>query len=118
MKKYLIGYVASIVLTLSAYGLVKWHLDSGHKTPSDESLVLLLIMLAVVQILVQLIFFLHLGSKKMRWNYYIFIATSFVIFILVAGTIWIMNSLNNNMHDKHDLTPAEIIKDEGFDSHD
>jgi cytochrome o ubiquinol oxidase operon protein cyoD len=52
--------------------------------------------IAVVQLIVQMVFFLHLGSGS-RWKLVTFYFTLLVVVIVVIGTIWIMNNLDYNM---------------------
>ena len=55
-----------------------------------------------VQLLVQLVFFLHLGrNKTARWNTLAFGTTFAGILVVVLASVWIMYHLNYNM------TPTE-----------
>ena len=97
-KSYVIGFVSSVVLTLLAYFLVDLHVRSSHEWISHPVLIFVIIGLALVQLLIQLIFFLHLGQEsKPRWNLFVFLSTFSIILILVVGSLWIMNHLNYNM---------------------
>ena len=50
---------------------------------------------AVLQMLVHLVFFLHLdGSSSSRWNINAGLFTLVVIGIIVAGTLWVMWNMN------------------------
>lgn len=100
-KSYITGFLLSLGLTLAAYFAVVNHV----------ALTLWVITgLAMVQLVVQLIFFLHLGQgEDGRWNFAVFLSTVGIVFILVIGTIWIMNHLNYNM-----MSDQEIIMDEGM----
>ncbi len=92
LKSYIIGFILSILLTIIPYELVVGHLLTG------VNLVASVVIFGVLQLLVQLIFFLHLSSEsKPRWNLAAFIFTVLVVVILVVGTIWIMYNLNINM---------------------
>lgn len=52
---------------------------------------------ALLQLFVQLVFFLHLSTKsKARWNLIAAGLTIFMVAFLVIGTIWIMKNLNYN----------------------
>jgi cytochrome o ubiquinol oxidase operon protein cyoD len=57
--------------------------------------------LAFVQVIIQLIFFLHLGEEESpRWNLISFLFMVGVVFIIVAGSLWIMFNLDYRMgHD-------------------
>lgn len=104
---YTIGFLISLELTIGAYLLVIHHsFGSGR-------LILAIIGLAIAQLLVQLVFFLHLGREsKPRWN---LVALSFavtVVLILVIGSLWIMNHLDYS-HMTPQQTNTYIIHDEG-----
>jgi len=59
-------------------------------------------VLAVIQMFVQLIFFLHLGKEnKPRWNTLIFAFMLLVLLIVVLGTLWIMHSLDTRVMGSH-----------------
>ena len=92
LRTYVIGFVASIVLTLGAYLLVAHHLLSRRL------LIAAVIGLALVQFLVQLLFFLHLGREsKPRWKLMVALFMVMVVLILVFGSLWIMTNLNYRM---------------------
>ncbi len=91
-RSYLVGFLLSIVLTLAAYFLVVEHFVSGW------ALDLSVACLAIAQALVQLILFLHLmRESKPRWNLMVFLFTVLIVFIVVFGSLWIMNNLNYNL---------------------
>ncbi len=53
---------------------------------------------AVAQVLVQLVYFLHMNtSSEQRWNMIAFIYTILCIAVLLIGSVWIMNYLHYNM---------------------
>lgn len=98
LKSYVIGFISSIVLTLTAYSLVETHVHSGHETFSHEFLITIIMALAIVQLTIQLIYFLHLNQEAgPRWNLVVFLSTLGIVLILVVGSIWIMNNLNYRM---------------------
>jgi cytochrome o ubiquinol oxidase operon protein cyoD len=98
LKGYVIGFVLSIVLTLTAAALVWIHINSGHTVFSHSFLIAAILVLAVIQLFVQLIFFMHLaGESGPRWKLGALISTVSIILIVIIGSIWIMNHLNYNM---------------------
>lgn len=108
---YIVGFVLSIVLTLVAYFAIVNDWLSG------TAALLFVAALAVLQLLVQLLFFLHMGQERgPRWNLMTFVYAGMVVVIVVIGSIWIMYNLDHNM--MHDMTPEEIdrsiIEDEGI----
>jgi cytochrome o ubiquinol oxidase operon protein cyoD len=99
MRSYVIGFVTSVCMTLIAYLLVV------HRSFSSNAvLIAAFVVLALIQFIVQLIFFLHLGREtKPRWKLLVFVFMLVVVGILVGGSLWIMNNLNANMK----MTPAQ-----------
>jgi cytochrome o ubiquinol oxidase subunit IV len=56
--------------------------------------------LAVVQFVVQMVYFLHVGSeRKPRWKAMVMWLMLVVVLILVVGSVWIMNNLNYRMSE-------------------
>lgn len=96
LKAYIIGFILSILLTIIPYVLVVSHILAPNAT------FIALALLAVLQLLVQLIFFLHLSlDPKHSSTLLSFIFTLVVLCILVAGTLWIMYNMNVNMMDHY-----------------
>lgn len=93
LKSYVIGFVLSILLTVAAFVLVEQH----QLTP--VYLYIVLAILAVLQLIVQVVFFLRLNARTSdsRWDLIAFLFTLLVIGILVSGSLWIMYNLNYNM---------------------
>jgi len=61
-------------------------------------LVTVIAITAVAQVLVQLVYFLHMNtSSDQRWNLIAFIYTILCIAVLLVGSVWIMNYLHYNM---------------------
>lgn len=105
---YLIGYVLSLVLTVNTFVIV-----SDPYVEKSTSLIVLLALLAVLQVVAQLVFFLHLGQEeKPRWNSMAFWTMSMVVLFIVIGSIWVMNNLDYNMMS-HD-TVETMVHDEGI----
>lgn len=92
VKSYLTGFILSVILTLIPFIMVM------NGSASKSTLMVVIAITAVIQLLVQLVCFLHLGTASdERWNLVSFIFTAIVIVLLVGLTIWIMWSLNANM---------------------
>ncbi len=79
------GFIISLLLTLVSFGMVA----VGH-FPISLTLAVI-VSLAVLQVIAQMHFFLHLDSSpSQRWNVMILIYTLIIIALLVVGTLWIM----------------------------
>lgn len=105
VKTYVIGFALSVLLTGLAFGLVQTHVTHHHTYPRDSFVVVALLTLAVIQLFVQLVCFLHVRrSARPRWNIWALAFAATVVVILVIGSMWIMYSLNRRMN----YTPAQI----------
>ncbi len=114
LLSYVSGFVFSLALTLTVFVLVNNHVTSGHAAYSHGFLALVIMGLAVVQLIVQLVFFLHLGAEaKPRWNLAVFLFMMVVLVVIVGGSLWIINNLNYHMLSPQD-TNSFIMKDEGI----
>ncbi len=90
---YLTGFILSIILTIIPYLMI-----SQHYLLEYQANVFIVVLFAILQLIVQLTFFLHLSAKpEQRWNLFTFVFTTVVLSILVSGTLWIMWSMNYNM---------------------
>ena len=99
-KSYIVGFILSILITLMAYFFVV-----NHVWPK-EALIYIVMGLAIVQLVVQLIFFLHLGRGG-SWKLVTFFFAVLVVLVVVVGSLWIMNNLNYNMMQ---MSPQEMDK--------
>jgi cytochrome o ubiquinol oxidase subunit IV len=116
-RTYLLGFILSLGLTLTAWLLVRRHVGSHHLFWTDKAVIITIMTLAITQLAVQLMFFLHLGKEsKPRWNLTVLCFALTVLLILVLGSLWIMYNLDYH-HPHKALPPSElnksIIKDEG-----
>lgn len=92
VKSYTLGFIFSIILTIIPFYLVM------HHSASTETLIIVAVVCAVFQLLIQLICFLHLNSESgPRWNLVAFVFTVLIVGILMVGSLWIMYNLNYNM---------------------
>jgi cytochrome o ubiquinol oxidase operon protein cyoD len=95
---YIVGFVLSMVLTVIAFTLVHIHVAHHHTYPSDNFMKYALLVLAAIQLFVQLIFFLHLSrDSRPRWNAWAFAFAAITVLIVVVGSLWIMSNLNYRM---------------------
>ncbi|MDB5551586.1 MAG: cytochrome o ubiquinol oxidase subunit [Rhizobium sp.] len=92
LATYAVGFLLSLGLTALSFGAVMTGvLSSDMMLPA-------IAVLAVIQLLVQLVFFLHLGTApEQRNNTVIFILTVMLITTIVAGSLWVMHNANINM---------------------
>jgi cytochrome o ubiquinol oxidase subunit IV len=92
LKSYIVGFALSIILTFMSFGCVM----SGA-VPHDL-VVPGIMVLCVAQVLVQLVFFLHLSAKPGQSdNLQIGVFTVLIIAIIVVGSLWVMHNMNEYM---------------------
>ncbi|WP_407315196.1 cytochrome o ubiquinol oxidase subunit IV [Pseudomonas sp. nanlin1] len=94
-KSYVIGFVLSVILTAIPFGLVM------HPVLPKDMTLLIVLALAVIQVVVHLVYFLHLDrSSEQRWNVIAFIFSAIIIAFLVGLSLWIMFSIHHFMMAK------------------
>lgn len=92
LLSYVTGFLFSLFLSIVPYLLVTEHVFG------EKSLMIGVTLFAVAQLIVQVIFFLHLPVKeKPYWNIVAFVYTLLIVAFLVVGSMWIMYHLNMNM---------------------
>jgi cytochrome o ubiquinol oxidase operon protein cyoD len=85
LKSYVIGFLMSLVLTAIPLIVVLNNLLEG------KAATFLLLGSAVLQFVVQLVYFMHLKEEgKPRFNLMVLILGLVVVLTIVAGSIWIM----------------------------
>lgn len=90
---YMIGFMASVILTAIPFWLVM-----GDVLSSRNATVVLILGFALVQILVHMIYFLHMNfHSEGGWNMLSLIFTVVLLFITLAGSLWVMYHMNANM---------------------
>jgi cytochrome o ubiquinol oxidase operon protein cyoD len=105
-KGYMAGTVLSLVLTLASFGVVM-----GHLVPPGVALAVI-VVLCVAQLVVQLVYFLHIGaSRSQRANTGIFACTAFLIAVIVGLSLWVMHNANVNMMPTHMTIERAIAHD-------
>jgi cytochrome o ubiquinol oxidase subunit IV len=93
ITSYVIGFVLSVILTIVSYLFVTMQIFSG-----SEMVLPIILMIAVIQMVIQLVFFLHIGNESHpRWNLLFLLSTVSLVLLIVIATIWIMTHLNYNM---------------------
>lgn len=107
MRSYTIGFMLSLLFTYLPYLMVV------HHTARGAALLAIILGFALLQMLVQITFFLHLGrGPKPRWNLYFFIGTIGVVLIVVGGSIMIIHNLHYNMSPSDQA--IRLVSDEGI----
>lgn len=90
---YMTGFVLAVVLT----GIPFW-LVMGGVIPSARTTALVLLGFAAVQIVVHMIYFLHMNSRSEGgWTMLALVFTAVLVVITLSGSLWVMYHLNHNM---------------------
>jgi cytochrome o ubiquinol oxidase subunit IV len=96
-SEYMTGFLLSVILTAIPFYLVIAKVIADRQTA-----VLVLGGFAVVQILVHMVYFLHMNGKvEGGWTLLSTIFTVVFVAIAIAGTLWVMFHMNANMMPEH-----------------
>lgn len=91
-RSYYIGICVALILTLTAFGLVWLKVVAG-----TQALVVLGV-LALVQVVVHLHFFMHIDlGQSHRDDLMLIVFTSLILLLIIAGTVWILWDLHARM---------------------
>ncbi|HEY0333735.1 MAG TPA: cytochrome o ubiquinol oxidase subunit IV [Stenotrophomonas sp.] len=92
LKSYLIGFAMAVVLTVIPFALVM------NNTFSKGVTVIIVALMAAVQMVVHIVYFLHMDrSPEQRSNIHVGLFSILIIGIVVIGSLWVMHNLNINM---------------------
>jgi cytochrome o ubiquinol oxidase operon protein cyoD len=90
---YMTGFVLSVILTAIPFWLVM-----GDVFASKPLTVLLVMGIGAVQIVVHMVYFLHMSPRSEGgWTLMALIFTLIIVGIALAGSLWVMHHLNANM---------------------
>lgn len=107
VTSYVIGFMLSLIFTVIPYYLVV------HKTVAGNTLLATIIGFAVLQVFIQVFFFLHLGrGPKPLYNVAFFAGTAAAIVLVVGGSLFIMSHLHYNMDSAQ--TTKQLAESEGI----
>lgn len=88
---YSVGFIGSLICTFAAYAIVAYHL------PMPFSALGIVVSLAIIQFVIQLMLFLHIGRHTPTWRMAALAFAFITVIILVVGSLWIMYNLNLRM---------------------
>lgn len=98
LQTYLIGLSLAILLTAASFWAVRTDVIYGPGVP------VALVALAVAQMGIHLVFFLHITTGPDNTNNVLALAFGILIVCLVVfGSLWIMTNLNHNMMPMKDM---------------
>ncbi|GBR04168.1 cytochrome o ubiquinol oxidase subunit IV [Acetobacter oeni] len=89
---YAIGFVLAVILTAASFMIVM-----GHSL-SPSGTLMAISVLAAIQVVVHLIFFLHMNTTaEAKWNNNVFLFTLMFVAIFIVGTLFIMDNTAAHM---------------------
>ena len=89
---YTLGLLVALILTATSF----WVANTSLLWPGGVGLGLA--VLAIAQMGIHLVFFLHISSGPESTNNVLALAFGvLIVFVVVAGTMWIVTDLNDNM---------------------
>jgi cytochrome o ubiquinol oxidase operon protein cyoD len=93
LRTYLIGFLVAAVLTAIPF----WVVMTGA-IPATSAAVAVVMVLAIAQILVHTVAFLHVNARVQDgWTLVAYSFTAVLVLITICGSLWIMYHLNSNM---------------------
>ncbi|MDI1260643.1 cytochrome o ubiquinol oxidase subunit IV [Aquabacterium sp.] len=93
LKEYTIGFVLSVILTAIPFWLVM-----GKVFDKSSTTALVVLGFAAVQIVVHMIYFLHMNTRSEGgWSMLALIFTLVLVVITLSGSLWVMFHMNANM---------------------
>lgn len=95
----MMGFAMAAILTILPFGLVM-----GDTGLSRETLIALIMGMGAVQIIVHLVYFLHVGKNvEQGWTLVATIFSVIILVIVLAGSLWVMHNMNQNMMPMPDM---------------
>jgi cytochrome o ubiquinol oxidase operon protein cyoD len=93
LKGYMTGFFLAVVLTAIPFWLVM-----DKVIPNSQTLAVVILTFAAIQIVVHMIYFLHMNTKaEGGWSMLALIFTLVMVVITLSGSIWVMYHMNSNM---------------------
>ncbi len=97
---YMIGFGLSLLLTAIPF----WLVMSGV-IDSKQVIAAIITVFAAVQIVVHMIYFLHMNAKSEQgWTLLSLVFTILMVVITLSGSLWVMYHLNTNMMSSQDMS--------------
>ncbi|MBN9029386.1 MAG: cytochrome o ubiquinol oxidase subunit IV [Rhizobiales bacterium 63-7] len=92
-RDYMTGFVLSVILTAIPFWLVMSGVIENRIVTAA-----LVMAIGAVQIVVHMIYFLHMNSRSEGgWTMLALIFTIIIVVIALSGSLWVMHHLNANM---------------------
>ena len=102
MGDYVKGFILAVILTAIPFYLVMNNVITDRSTA-----VAVLGIFAIVQVLVHMVYFLHMNGKiQGGWTMLSTIFTVIFLAIAISGTLWVMHNMNTHMMPTHEMPAA------------
>jgi len=102
-RSYMTGFILSVILTAIPFWLVM-----GDVLNDTRLTGIVIMALAAVQIVVHMIYFLHMNTKSEGgWTFLALLFTLILVVITLVGSIWVMYHLDQNMMP---MAPHEALQ--------
>jgi HlyD family secretion protein len=109
IKSYLIGLALAALLTVVSFFI------SGTTLVWGPSIPVALIVLAIAQMGVHLVFFLHITTGPDNVNNVMALAFGvLIVLLLLTGSLWIMSNLNHNMAFMDEVMEMQLERGSGI----
>jgi cytochrome o ubiquinol oxidase subunit IV len=93
LKGYVTGFVLAVILTA-----IPFYLVMGKVFASTTTTALVILAFAAVQIVVHMVYFLHMdGKAEGGWSMLALGFTVVLVVITLSGSLWVMYHLSHNM---------------------
>ena len=100
VRSYVLGLALATALTVASFWVARTHILYGPSIP------VALVALAVAQMGIHLVFFLHITTAADNTNNVLALAFGvLIVILLLGGSLWIMANLNGNM-----MPPSAIME--------
>jgi cytochrome o ubiquinol oxidase operon protein cyoD len=102
-RSYVTGFVLAVILTAIPFWLVM-----GNVLGDTLRTSIVIMALAAVQIVVHMIYFLHMNTKSEGgWTFLALVFTLTLVVITLVGSIWVMYHMDQNMMP---MSPHEALQ--------
>jgi cytochrome o ubiquinol oxidase subunit IV len=92
IRGYLVGLALATLITVVAFYI------AGTTLVWRPSIPIALMVLAIAQMGVHLVFFLHITTGPESYNNVLALAFGvLIVFVVIVGSLWVMANLNHNM---------------------
>lgn len=103
LKGYVTGFILAVVLTA-----IPFYLVMNKSIESSATMGFVLLGIAAVQVVVHMIYFLHMDGKVQGgWSMLAMMFTIMVVMVMLSGSLWVMYHMNHNMIPG--VMPAEMV---------